>query len=115
MAVRMPNHPVALALIGAAGVPVAAPSANRSGRPSPTTAEHVHTDLAGRIDAILDGGQAGMGVESTVLDLTSEIPIILRPGGVTFEQLQEFLDSVTIDPSVLGESSRRTWPPDRLG
>lgn len=103
VAVRMPNHPVALALIEAAGVPVAAPSANSSGRPSPTTANHVLGDLEGRIDAILDGGPAGMGLESTVLDLTSEIPIILRPGGVTFEQLQDTLGAINIDPSVLGE------------
>lgn len=103
VAIRMPDHPVALALIKAAEVPVAAPSANKSGRPSPTTAAHVQTDLQGRIDVILDGGPAGLGVESTVLDLSGSIPTILRPGGVTHEQLAQVLGEVTIDPSVLGE------------
>lgn len=103
VALRMPNHPVALALIQAAGVPIAAPSANQSGRPSPTTAAHVELDLQGRIDAILDGGPAGLGVESTVLDLSSAVPTILRPGGVTYEQLLNVLGEVVIDPSVLGE------------
>lgn len=103
VAVRMPDHPVALALIRAAGLPIAAPSANKSGRPSPTRAEHVQADLQGRIDAILDGGPAGLGLESTVLDLTGAVPVILRPGGVTYEQLKEVLGNVNIDPSVLGE------------
>ena len=79
----MPDHPLALALIREAGVPIAAPSANRSGRPSPTTAGHVHADLNGRIAGILDGGSTGVGVESTVLDVTVEPAMILRPGGVT--------------------------------
>ena len=103
VAIRMPDHPVALALIEYAGIPIAAPSANRSGRPSPTTADHVRADLAGRIDALLDAGPAGVGLESTVLDLTGAVPIILRPGGVTYEQLKEIMPKVTIDPSVLGE------------
>lgn len=103
VAVRMPDHPVALALIKAAGVAIAAPSANKSGRPSPTTAAHVETDLQGRIDVILDGGPAGLGVESTVLDLSGSMPTILRPGGVTYEQLAQVLGEVAIDPSVLGE------------
>ncbi|NGQ95544.1 threonylcarbamoyl-AMP synthase [Brevibacillus sp. SYP-B805] len=97
--VRMPDNPVALALIRAAGVPIAAPSANRSGRPSPTTAEHVRVDLEGRIAAILDGGSTGVGVESTVLDLTVQPPMILRPGGVTREQLQEVIGEVAVDPA----------------
>lgn len=97
VAVRMPDHPVALALIKAAGVPVAAPSANLSGKPSPTQAEHVLQDLDGRIEAILDGGPAGVGVESTVLDLTSEAPVILRPGGITPEELRACLGRVEVD------------------
>ncbi|WP_134683409.1 L-threonylcarbamoyladenylate synthase [Brevibacillus migulae] len=97
--VRMPDHPLALALIRAARVPIAAPSANRSGRPSPTMAEHVRQDLDGRIAAILDGGETGVGVESTVLDLTVSPPMILRPGGITREQLHEVLGDVAIDPA----------------
>lgn len=103
VAIRMPAHPVALALIKAAGVPIAAPSANKSGRPSPTTADHVKADLTGRVDALLDAGPAGVGLESTVLDLTGAVPIILRPGGVTYEQLQQVIPEVAIDPSVLGK------------
>lgn len=99
VAVRMPDHPVALALIKAAGVPVAAPSANLSGRPSPTTAQHVLQDLNGRIEAVLDGGQTGVGVESTVLDLTVPVPTVLRPGGVTPEDLREVLGRVEVDPA----------------
>lgn len=94
VAVRMPDHPAALALIRAAGVPVAAPSANRSGRPSPTTADHVLEDLAGAIDAVLDAGPCRVGLESTVLDLTNEPPVILRPGGVTREELEGVLGHV---------------------
>ena len=100
--VRMPDHPVALALIRAAGVPVAAPSANLSGRPSPTTAEHVMEDLGDRIDMIIDGGETGVGLESTVLDLTVDPPVLLRPGGVTVEQLCEELGPINIDRSVHG-------------
>jgi L-threonylcarbamoyladenylate synthase len=96
VAVRMPNHPVALALIEAAGVPIAAPSANRFGRPSPTTAEHVLHDLAGRIDGILDAGPTQVGVESTVIDLTKTPPVILRPGGVSKERLEEVLGEVLV-------------------
>lgn len=91
VAVRMPNHPVALDLITAAGVPVAAPSANRSGRPSPTTYSHVLEDLTGRIDAVIKSKVCLIGVESTVLDLTGPVPVILRPGGVTREELEEAL------------------------
>lgn len=89
VAIRMPDHPVAQALIRASGVPIAAPSANRFGHVSPTTAQHVLDDLDGRIDMVLDGGPTRIGVESTVLDLTSDPPRVLRPGGVTRERLQE--------------------------
>jgi L-threonylcarbamoyladenylate synthase len=88
VAVRMPDHPVAQALITQAGVPIAAPSANRFGHVSPTIAQHVLDDLNGRIDMVLDGGPARIGVESTVLDMTGDTPRILRPGGVTREQLK---------------------------
>jgi len=87
MAVRMPSHPVARAAIAAAGVPLAAPSANSSGRPSPTRAEHVVADLEGRLPLVLDGGACGCGVESTVLDGLRVPPAVLRPGGVSCEQL----------------------------
>jgi len=105
VAVRMPNHPVALALIRASGVPIAAPSANRFGHVSPTTAQHVLDDLDGRIDAVLDGGPTTIGVESTVLDLTRDPPRILRPGGVPRSRLVATVpsilssDSTAIDPA----------------
>lgn len=85
--VRMPAHPAALALLGMAGVPVAAPSANRSGRPSPTTAAHVLDDLGGQVDVVLDGGPCQIGVESTVVDARGRAPVVLREGAVTREQL----------------------------
>jgi L-threonylcarbamoyladenylate synthase len=88
VAVRMPSHPVALALISASETPLAAPSANRSGRPSPTTAQHVLEDLSGFLPMILDGGPTSIGVESTVLDVTCTPPVLLRPGGVTREALE---------------------------
>ncbi|MBO8137820.1 MAG: threonylcarbamoyl-AMP synthase [Desulfotomaculum sp.] len=100
VAVRMPDHPVARELIEAAGVPVAAPSANLSGSPSPTTAQHVLDDLEGRIDGVLDGGPANLGVESTVLDISGREPVILRPGGVTAEQLQQLIGPVSYDPAL---------------
>ncbi|MDQ0154319.1 L-threonylcarbamoyladenylate synthase [Robertmurraya andreesenii] len=103
IAVRMPEHPIALAIIQAAGLPIAAPSANRSGRPSPTTATHVWEDLNERIPAIVDGGPTGIGVESTVLDCTMEIPQILRPGGVTMEELVSVIGEVKIDPALSNE------------
>lgn len=94
--VRMPSHPAALALIRAAGVPLAAPSANTSGRPSPTCALHVQEDLAGRIAGILDGGSTGCGVESTVVDCRGAIAVLLRPGGVTLEEMREVLGDVCV-------------------
>ncbi len=101
VAVRMPDHAVARALIRESGVPIAAPSANRSGRPSPTTAYHVYEDMEGRIPLVLDDGAANVGLESTVLDLTDRSPLILRPGGVTLRMLREILPDVDIDPSIL--------------
>jgi L-threonylcarbamoyladenylate synthase len=94
--VRVPSHTVALALIAAAGVPVAAPSANRFGHTSPTTAEHVLADLDGRIDAILDAGACDVGVESTVIDPTADPAIVYRPGGITAEQIRRVLGDVVV-------------------
>lgn len=98
VAVRMPNHPIAQALIRASGVPIAAPSANTFTRPSATTASHVLEDLNGRVDIILDGGATSIGLESTVVDLTQEPPVILRPGGITVEQLREIIPNVKMSP-----------------
>jgi L-threonylcarbamoyladenylate synthase len=103
MAVRMPKNNVALALIRESKCPIAAPSANLAGKPSPTTAQHVFDDLDGRIDAILDGGATCIGVESTVLDVTVEPPQVLRPGGVPFEALKKVLGHVTLHPFVAAE------------
>ncbi|GAB4513391.1 MAG: L-threonylcarbamoyladenylate synthase [Anaerolineae bacterium] len=105
VAVRCPSHPVALALLRAAATPIAAPSANRFGHTSPTTAEHVLDDLQGRIDLILDGGPTWVGVESTVLDLTGEVPAILRPGGTTREALESVLGPVQIVERVKSTSA----------
>lgn len=103
VAVRMPAHPVALSLIRESGLPIAAPSANRSGRPSPTSAKHVWDDLHGKIAGIVDGGETGVGVESTVLDCTTDIPTILRPGGVTKEQLEQVIGRVAADAALTDE------------
>lgn len=110
VAVRMPSDPIARKLISMAKVPVAAPSANLSGRPSPTTAEHVWQDMAGRIDIIVDGGPVGIGLESTIVDVTGEIPTVLRPGAVTMEMLEETLGRVEIDPAILGPMKEGTKP-----
>jgi len=107
VAIRMPSCQVAAALIKESSVPIAAPSANLSGRPSPTTAEHVKQDLYGRIDIILDAGYTRVGVESTVLDLTSDPPQLLRPGGVPFEDLKRVLSRVELHPAALAEKSLR--------
>lgn len=101
VAVRMPKHNAALALIRASGVPVAAPSANLSGRPSPTSAKHVLADLNGRVELILDGGETTYGVESTVARLTPNGVEVLRPGGVTVEMLRLVADDVLVHPAVL--------------
>ncbi|MDD5503030.1 MAG: L-threonylcarbamoyladenylate synthase [Candidatus Thermoplasmatota archaeon] len=103
VAVRMPDHLVALALISEADVPIAAPSANLSGKPSPTKAAHVIEDFNGKIDCIIDGGSSRIGLESTVLDLTSEIPTILRPGFITPEDVRDVLGSVAIHPGATGK------------
>lgn len=100
IAIRMPQHNVALALIKECQCPVAAPSANLSGKPSPTTAQHVLNDLDGRIDVILDGGSSKVGVESTVLDLVADPPEVLRPGGTPFEALKIVLGNVKLHPFV---------------
>ena len=105
IAVRMPRHNVALALIRESGCPIAAPSANLAGKPSPTSAEHVLDDLGGRIDAVLDAGPTVVGVESTVLDLTVDPPQVLRPGGTPFEVLREALGGVELNPAVTAEKT----------
>lgn len=101
VAVRFPSHPAAAALIKASGTYIAAPSANTSGRPSPTTADHVAQDLNGRIDMIIDGGAVGIGIESTIVDLTGEVPMILRPGYITKAMLEAEVGTVTVDPAIL--------------
>ncbi|MBQ4640644.1 MAG: threonylcarbamoyl-AMP synthase [Clostridia bacterium] len=101
VAVRCPDHPVALALLKESRVPVAAPSANRSGRPSPTTAQHVYEDMNGRIAMILEGGNCRVGVESTVLDMTKDVPCILRPGAVTREMIAAVAGDCTVADSVM--------------
>lgn len=103
VAIRMPNHSIALELIKEANVPIAAPSANLSGKPSPTSANHVIEDLDGKVDMIIDGGDTGIGLESTVLDLTGEVPTILRPGGITIEDLLVFIPNITQDIGTLKE------------
>ncbi len=101
VAVRMPSDPVANALIRLSGVPVAAPSANTSGRPSPTTADHVWQDMNGKIDMIVDGGAVGIGVESTIIDVSGKVPMILRPGAITQEMASAVLGlMVPLDPAI---------------
>lgn len=106
VALRMPSHPVASALIDASGFPLAAPSANVSGRPSPTDAETVWADLRGRIEMILDGGPVSVGIESTVIDVSEELPLLLRPGGMPAEEIEAFLGEPLRHPD--GRSSRRS-------
>jgi len=103
VAIRMPSHAVAHALISEAGVPVAAPSANLAGRPSPTSAKHVLDDLSGRIEVLIDGGEIGYGVESTVMDLTTDLPTVLRPGPVTVEELRRVVGEVEVHPIARAE------------
>lgn len=101
VAVRCPNHPVALALIRESGLPIAAPSANRSGRPSPTSAAHVLEDMQGRIPLILDGGDCRVGVESTVCDVSGEVPCVLRPGAVTRDMIAAAVGNCILAPSIM--------------
>lgn len=103
VAVRFPSHKTARAFIEAAGGYVAAPSANRSGRPSPTTAKYVAEDMDGRIDMIIDGGEVGIGLESTIVDLTGDVPMILRPGYITQEMLERVLGKVAADKTMFGD------------
>ncbi|MBS7633546.1 threonylcarbamoyl-AMP synthase [Candidatus Bathyarchaeota archaeon] len=103
IAIRMPRHKVALALIEKSGCPIAAPSANLAGKPSPTSATHVMEDLEGRIDAVLDAGPTRVGVESTVLDLTVDPPEVLRPGGTSLEKLKTVMKQVVLNPVVTAE------------
>ena len=107
VAVRMPGHKVALAFIEAAGGYVAAPSANLSGRPSPTLAKYVAEDMDGRIEMILDGGEIEIGLESTIVDLTEDVPMILRPGYITKEMLEKVLGEVRVDQTILDGNSKQ--------
>ena len=110
VAVRMPSDPVARTLIRLAGVPVAAPSANSSGRPSPTTADHVWQDMAGKIEMIVDGGPVGIGLESTIVDVTGPVAMILRPGAITVEMVREALGEAQIDPAIMGPMKEGEHP-----
>lgn len=114
VAVRMPSHPVALALLSAAGVPIAAPSANCFARPSATSASHVLEDLGGRIDLILDAGPTPMGIESTILDVTRTPPVLLRPGGVTLEALLPFVPDLVVATRFLSLESADIEAPGML-
>lgn len=105
VAVRMPRHKVALAFIEAAGGYIAAPSANTSGKPSPTLAKYVEEDMSGRIEMLIDGGEVGIGLESTIVDLTEEIPMILRPGYITKAMLEEVLGEVKVDRTILSDTT----------
>ncbi|MDC7290325.1 L-threonylcarbamoyladenylate synthase [Blautia schinkii] len=105
VAVRFPSDPIAQALIKAAGGFVAAPSANTSGRPSPTTAGHVEEDLGDAVDMIIDGGQVGIGLESTIVDFTEEIPVVLRPGYISLEMLRDTLGEVRMDQGLIKSDS----------
>lgn len=119
VAVRMPNDEIALSMIKAAKVPVAAPSANTSGRPSPTKASHVAEDLDGKIDMILDGGEVGIGIESTIIDVTSEIPMILRPGYITKGMMEkivgEVIDDKVVNARSIDEISKDDYAPKAPG
>lgn len=103
VAIRMPEHPIALQLIRTTGLPIAAPSANLSGKPSPTVAKDVQEDLEGKIAGLIDGGSTRIGLESTVVDCTGKLPVILRPGGITREMLEEVVGFVEVDPGLENE------------
>ena len=106
VAVRMPVHPVALQVIAAGGGFISAPSANTSGKPSPTTAAHVAADMDGRIDMVLDGGAAGIGLESTIVDMSEETPVILRPGYINQAMLEQVIGEVRMDQALIQENSK---------
>lgn len=110
VAIRMPSDPIANRMIALAGIPIAAPSANTSGRPSPTTAEHVYQDMNGKIEMILDGGAVGIGVESTIVDVSGPVPMLLRPGAITIEMLRETVGQVEIDPAIQGPMAANVKP-----
>lgn len=110
IAVRIPDHPIALQLLSKANIPVAAPSANISGKPSPTTADHVWSDLNEKINGLIDGGPTGVGVESTVIDCTGETPIILRPGGITKEQIEAVVGNVLVDSALVNADDKPKAP-----
>ena len=109
----MPSHPVARRFLQDSGCMIAAPSANTSGRPSPTTAQHVWEDLQGKIEVLLDGGPVGIGIESTIVDLSEDQPMILRPGFITQEMLSQVLGQVGMDPGIASENSKK--PPKAPG
>lgn len=113
VAVRMPDHEIALELIRSGGGYIAAPSANTSGRPSPTTAQHVRDDLDGKVDMIIDGGSVGIGVESTIIDLTVDVPMVLRPGYISLEMLRSVIGEVRMDPGL--QSSDPAFRPKAPG
>ena len=110
VSVRMPSHPAARELIRRSGTAIAAPSANTSGRPSPTMAEHVAEDMAGRIDMLIDGGSVGIGLESTIVDMTVEPPMLLRPGYITKAMLRNVIGEVQTDPSLMEDASGAVRP-----
>ena len=115
VAIRMPSNKIARELIEAAGVPIAAPSANSSGRPSPTKAAHVIYDLDGKIDMVIDGGEVDIGIESTIVDVTTEVPVILRPGFITEKMLSEAIGRVEIDEVVKSLSPDKDLKPKAPG
>ena len=115
VAVRMPVHRVAAELIRASGGYIAAPSANASGRPSPTSASHVYEDMNGRIPLILDGGSSGIGLESTIVDLTEDMPVILRPGFITQDMLSEAVGEVRLDPGLMDAAASQGVRPKAPG
>ena len=116
VALRSPENALTLSLIRACGFPIAGPSANISGRPSPTEASHVFEDLGGRIEGILEDGAVGIGVESTIVDLSENCPTLLRPGAITIEDLEEVLgEKVAIDPTLLGKSMAEGFTPKAPG
>lgn len=116
VAIRCPDNALTLSLIEKAGIPVAGPSANLSGHPSPTEAAHVYHDLAGRIEGILDDGAVGIGVESTILDMSTDCPTLLRPGAITLKDLEEVLsEKPEVDPTLLGKKMEDGFVPKAPG